>query len=216
MSMLRIELVTTDGVFSLDGEDFDVTNNVWLVGDEDEVVVIDAAHHSEPILDAVGGRKLVTIACTHGHNDHINAAQAVAVATDAPVLLHPEDRMLWDVVYPDWSPAADLADGGSVAVGGGRMSVLHTPGHSPGCCCFLLEGRFIGQAHDNVFSGDTLFCGGPGATGRSFSDPDLILRSIQRRLLTLPASTVVHTGHGDSTTVGAEAPLIEELLASLP
>lgn len=216
MSMLRIELVTTDGVFSLDGEDFDVTNNVWLVGDENEVVVIDAAHHSGPILDVVGGRKLVTIACTHGHNDHINAAQAVAVATDAPVLLHPEDRMLWDVVYPDWSPAADLADGGSVAVGGGRMSVLHTPGHSPGCCCFLLEGRFIGQPHDTVFSGDTLFCGGPGATGRSFSDPDLILRSIQRRLLTLPASTVVHTGHGDSTTVGAEAPLIEELLASRP
>ena len=213
MGMLRIELITTEGIFSLDGEDFDVTNNVWMVGNDEEVLVIDAAHQPAPILEAIGGRRLVAIACTHGHNDHINAASAVAQVGDAPVLLHPDDRMLWDVVYPDWAPAADLVDGGSVRVGGVDLAVMHTPGHSPGCCCFLVEGGHLGAAHDTLFSGDTLFCGGPGATGRSFSDPDLILRSIQTRLLSLPGSTVVHTGHGDSTTIGAEAPLIEELLA---
>ena len=76
--------------------------------------------------------------------------------------------------------------------------MLHTPGHSPGCCCFH------DAEHGVVFSGDTLFCGGPGATGRSFSDEPTILRSIRDTLLALPDDTVVHTGHGESTTIGAE------------
>jgi len=201
-----IELVTTDGVFRLDGGEWDVTNNIWLVGDDREVVVIDAAHDAAPIVDAISGRRVAAIALTHGHNDHINAAVALQDAVDAPVLLHPDDRMLWREVYPDQDPDLDLHDGGTLRGGGAELGVLHTPGHSPGGCCFVLE------SGGHVFSGDTLFCGGPGATGRSFSDFPTIIESIRARLLTLPRETVVHTGHGESTTIGREAPDLEEWL----
>ena len=201
-----IELVTTDGVFRLDGGEWEVTNNIWLVGDDREVLVIDAAHDAAPIVRAVNGRKVTGIALTHGHNDHINAATALQEAVDAPILLHPADRMLWHEVYADREPDADLDDGGVLRAGDAELGVVHTPGHSPGGCCFVLA------AGGHVFSGDTLFCGGPGATGRSHSDFPTIIESIRRRLLTLPPETVVHTGHGDATTIGAEAPDLEEWL----
>jgi glyoxylase-like metal-dependent hydrolase (beta-lactamase superfamily II) len=193
-----IELVTTSGIFALDGGEWEVTNNIWLVGDDREVVVIDAAHDAAPIVQAVNGRRVTAIALTHGHNDHINAAAALQDAVDAPILLHPDDLMLWHVVYPDREPDAELADRQVLRVAGTELGVLHTPGHAPGCCCFQLAASGV------VFTGDTLFCGGPGATGRSFSDYDTIVRSIRERLFTLPDETVVHTGHGDSTTIGAE------------
>ncbi len=201
-----IELVTTDGVFRLDGGEWDVTNNIWIVGDDREVLVIDAAHDATPIVDAVRGRRVAAIALTHGHNDHINAAVALQDAVDAPILLHPADQMFWHDLYPDRAPDRELAEGDALRAGGAELGVLHTPGHSPGGCCFVLGDG------GHVFSGDTLFCGGPGATGRSHSDQPTILASIRSRLLTLPPDTVVHTGHGESTTVGAEAPLIAELL----
>ena len=206
-----IELVTTDGIFALDGGEWEVTNNVWLVGDDREVVVVDAAHDAGAIAEAVHGRRVAAIALTHGHNDHINAAAALAEAVDAPVWLHPDDRMLWDVVHPGRAPDRDLADGTVLRAGGAELRALHTPGHSPGCVCLHAPGAGDGGA-DVVFSGDTLFCGGPGATGRSHSDFPTIVESIRRRLLTLPPETVVHTGHGESTTVGAEAPHLQEWL----
>lgn len=194
----RVDRVVTNGVFSLDGEDFDVDNNIWLVGDDDEVLVVDAAHQAGPIIDGVDGRRVVAVLCTHGHNDHINVAVEVAEAVGAPIWLHPADTMLWEVVNPDRPVDAALADGQEIAVGGTTLRVLHTPGHSPGGCC-------LHDADGGVlFSGDTLFNGGPGATGRSFSSKPTILHSIAKRLLTLPADTVVHTGHGDDTTIGAE------------
>lgn len=195
---MAIELITTDGLFTLDGGTWDVTNNIWLVGDDREVIVIDAAHDADAIVAAVHGRTVRAIVLTHGHNDHINAAVPLRDAVDAPILLHPSDRMLWDAVWPGESPDRDLAAGSALTVGGHLLGVLHTPGHSPGCCC-LLEADA-----GTVFSGDTLFCGGPGATGRSYSDEATILRSICDVLLALPDETVVHTGHGDSTTIGAE------------
>jgi glyoxylase-like metal-dependent hydrolase (beta-lactamase superfamily II) len=196
---MTIELVTTDGIFRLDGGEWEVTNNIWLVGDDREVVVIDAAHDHGPIVEAVAGRSVAAIALTHGHNDHINAAVALQEAVDAPILLHPADLMLWHEVYPDRRPDRELADRDVLRAGGAELGIVHTPGHSPGGCCFHLA------ADGHVFSGDTLFCGGPGATGRSYSDHDTIVASIRARLLTLPPETVVHTGHGESTTIGAEA-----------
>ena len=206
---LQVERVVTSGTFSIDGEDFDVDNNIWLVGDADEVLVIDAAHEAAPIVDAVAGRRVVALLCTHGHNDHINVAVEVADAVGAPIWLHPDDTMLWEVVNPDRPVDVALADGQEVSVAGSSLRVLHTPGHSPGGCC-------LHDAEAGVlFSGDTLFNGGPGATGRSFSSKPTILHSIAKRLLTLPPETVVHTGHGDDTTIGAEADGVKAQLADL-
>ena len=198
MSTARIDKVVVPGVFSLDGQDFDVENNVWLVGDDEEVLVIDAPHDAAPIVAAIGGRNVAGIVLTHGHNDHITAAVALREATGAPVWFHPEDRMLWDVVHPDTTPDQDLADGTRFSVAGTTLIALHTPGHSPGSTC--LHAPDLGT----VFTGDTLFCGGPGATGRSYSDHPTIVRSIRERLFALPGDTVVRTGHGDDTTIDAE------------
>lgn len=196
---IRVEKVVTSGVFTLDGGSWDVDNNVWLVGDDDEVLVIDAAHDAEAIGRAVGDRRLVAIVCTHAHNDHVNVAPQLSRAFDgAPILLHPDDTTLWEQTHPDREPDRPLADGEIVTVAGASLRVLHTPGHAPGAVCLYEPQLGI------VFTGDTLFEGGPGATGRSFSSRDLIVASIRRTLFALPPETVVHTGHGPDTSIGAE------------
>lgn len=200
----RVEKVVTSGQFVLDGGSWDVDNNVWLYGDEDEVVVIDAAHDALAIAHAVGGRPVKAILCTHAHNDHVNAALDLAREVDAPVLLHPDDRVLWDQTH-DRAPDGDLKDGEVITVAGASLTVRHTPGHAPGAVCFVGDGL--------VFSGDTLFAGGPGATGRSYSDFPTILDSIRTTLLDLPPDAVVHTGHGDDTTIGAEASSYDDWVA---
>ncbi|GAA0992214.1 MBL fold metallo-hydrolase [Subtercola frigoramans] len=203
----RIEHLVTSGTFSLDGGTWDVDNNVWIVGDDAECVVIDAAHDAAAILAAVGDRALRAILLTHAHDDHIDAVAALQAATGAPAYLNDGDRMLWDAVYPEKGPDAGLDDDQVIRIAGTELHVLRTPGHSPGAVCFYAPDL------GTVFSGDTLFSGGPGATGRSYSDFPTIIRSITARLLTLPAETVVRTGHGDSTTVGQEAPSLDEWIA---
>lgn len=200
---MRIDRVVTSGVFALDGGEWDVDNNIWIFGDDSECYVIDAAHDAQPIIKAVDGRKVKGIICSHAHNDHITVAPELSEKLDAPIFCHPGDKMLWDETHPDVIPH-DLADGQKFEISGTELGVINTPGHSPGSCSFYLPEAKV------LFSGDTLFAGGPGATGRSFSDFDTIIESIRGSLLTLPADTEVYTGHGDATEIGEEAPHLEE------
>lgn len=201
-----IERVVTSGTFSLDGGTWDVDNNVWLIGDDREVLVVDAAHDADVIAAAVGDRRVVGIVSTHAHNDHVNAAPALSTQLGGtPVLLHPEEHVLWRLAHPDTPPpASELADGDVLRIAGTALQVLHTPGHSPGSCCLYAPDLKV------LFSGDTLFQGGPGATGRSYSDHDQIIISIRTKLLALPDDTEVLPGHGDSTTVDTEAKHVSE------
>ena len=196
----RVDHAVVSGTFSLDGEVHEVDNNVWVIGDDEECVVIDAPHDVDAIMAVVAGRRVKAILCTHAHDDHVRVAPELRVATGAPILLHPDDQPLWELTHPDELWDVDIEDGQSIKVGGAALTILHTPGHAPGAVCIYV--------HDLgcVFSGDTLFEGGPGATGRSFSDADLIKDSIRAQLRSLPDETVVHTGHGDDTTLGAERP----------
>ena len=194
----RVDRGTTSGTFSLDGETHDVENNVWVVGDDTECVVIDAPHDVDGILAVVGDRRVKAILCTHAHDDHVRVAPALRERVQAPIFLHPDDRPLWELTHTGELWDVDLAEGDAIEVAGTTLRVLHTPGHAPGGVCFYAEDLGC------VFTGDTLFSGGPGATGRSFSDRDVLVGSIEEKLFALPGDTVVHTGHGGDTTVARE------------
>ena len=202
----HIDQTITSGQFCLDGGSWDVDNNVWVVGDDSECVVIDAPHDADVISDVIGDRRLVAVLCTHAHNDHIEAAQVLADRYQTTVRLHPADEVLWRQTYPDFD-FEPLEDGEMIPVAGVEVTVIHTPGHSPGAVCYWVSELGV------LFSGDTLFRGGPGATGRSYSDFDTIIESLQESILTLPEETVVHTGHGEDTTIGAEAPSLPDWIA---
>lgn len=205
---VRVENRVTSGTFSLDGETFDVDNNVWVVGDDAECLIIDPAHDVDAVVDAVAGRRVLAILLTHGHDDHIRYARDVASRLGAEIFLNGEDSMLWDQVFDAPFDRA-ITDGQMFRVGGVTLSAIHTPGHSPGSTCFYAPD--LGE-HGVVFSGDTLFNGGPGATGRSFSSFETIIGSITEKLFPLPEGTVVLTGHGDATSIGAEKPHLQEWL----
>ena len=195
---LRVDHAVVSGTFSLDGETHEVDNNIWVIGNDEECLVIDAPHDVDAILDVVAGRKIKAIVLTHAHDDHSRMAPALRERVGAPVLLHPDDKPLWELTHPDLLWDVDLSDGQSLKVAGASVKVLHTPGHAPGAVCLYVHDLGV------VFTGDTLFQGGPGATGRSFSDADVIVASIREKLFALPPETVVHTGHGESTTIAKE------------
>lgn len=196
---LRLDHAVTSGTFSLDGQTFDVDNNVWVLGDESECVVVDPAHDLDAVAALVGDRTVTAVVLTHAHDDHCREALLAGERFGAPVALHPADEPVWQLTHAGRRWDTDLADGDVLTVAGEQVHVLHTPGHSPGSVCLHVP------ALGTVLTGDTLFQGGPGATGRSFSDRPTIEASIRARLFALPDDTVVRTGHGDSTTVGAEA-----------
>ena len=204
--MVAIDRVVTHGTFELDGGSWEVDNNIWLVGDDSDVVVFDAAHDAAPIVEAVGGRHVVAVVCTHGHNDHVTVAPELGKTLDAPVLLHPADEVLWRMTHPDKNFA--LFPRARHSKSPAPSCARCTPRATPPDRCAGTHPTWV-----SVFSGDTLFSGGPGATGRSFSDFPTILQSISDQLGTLPADTVVYTGHGDTTNIGDEIVHYDEWVA---
>jgi glyoxylase-like metal-dependent hydrolase (beta-lactamase superfamily II) len=197
---VRVDHATTSGTFSLDGETFDVENNIWVLGDDAECIVIDAPHSVDAIMDVVGDRTEKAILLTH--DDHARTAPALRERASAPIHPHSDDWPLWDLAHDESFWDHDLFDGQVFEVASSSLRVLHTPGHAPGAVCFYAPDLPC------VFTGDTLFNGGPGATGRSYSDQATLETSIRRKLFELPGETIVHTGHGDDTTIGDERALM--------
>jgi glyoxylase-like metal-dependent hydrolase (beta-lactamase superfamily II) len=185
-------------MLTVDGAAHDVENNTWIVGDDDEVIVIDPAHDAAAVFDAVGEREVLAVIATHGHADHIASALEVAARDEAPVALHPGDRSAWRDAHSDEQPEIEMEEGGVFEVAGVRLEILDTPGHSPGSVCLYCEDL------DVVFSGDTLLKGRPGPHGGGYPDFTGQLNSIGENLLTLPGDTRVLPGHGDETTVAEE------------
>lgn len=166
-------------------------NNAYVIADRraGECVIVDAPAGGEAVLEGVAGARVKAIVMTHRHGDHWAAVDALKQATGAPVLCHPDDADR----YRD-KVDGELVDGQEIAVGAARIRVLHTPGHTPGSVCLLVDGHLI--------SGDTLFPGGPGRS----DSPEALrqeIASIVEKLLPLPDETRVHPGHGDGTTIGA-------------
>ena len=142
----RVDHAVVSGTFSLDGETHDVDNNVWVIGDDEQCIVIDAPHDVDAIMQVVAGRAVKAIVCTHAHDDHVRVAPALRVATGAPILLHPDDRPLWELTHGGDEEGAelwdvDLSDGMTLTIGGAAVTVLHTPGHAPGAVCLYVHDR---------------------------------------------------------------------------
>lgn len=177
-------------------------NNAYLICDPSSstALLIDAANDAHRILTEVEGLDLVAIATTHGHGDHWQALVQVRATTSAPALLHPADRSL-----VPWSPDGELVDGEAIRVGALEVRVLSTPGHTEGSTCLVLG--------DHLFTGDTLFPGGPGNTFGNGAAFQTIMRSLRERLFVLPDDVWVYPGHGDDTTLGRERPALDEWAA---
>ena len=215
MAAVSIERIITSGFIGAARPGFPaggiaLENNVWLVGDEERVLIIDAAHDADAIVAAVGDREVLGLLLTHGHEDHVNAAVQVAQALDTHIYLHPADLFLWHETHGEALPDFELAHGATFQVGDIELATRHTPGHTPGSVCF------VAPALDTVFSGDTLFQGGPGATRWEYSSFPGIVESIRTQLFTLPTELTVQPGHGDHTTIGIEQPALEAWLSQRP
>ena len=188
--------------------------NCSIIADEGtrEAVVVDPGDEGERIGRALARSGLTAVALvhTHGHFDHIGGTAELAGLTGAAIRLHPADRFHYDALPeqaalfglsadPPVPPGAPLADGEVIRFGTSSLRAIHTPGHTPGSTCFLLEGdRAV------LFSGDTLFRRSIGRTDLWGGDTTAILASIHGRLFTLPGSTPVVCGHGPGTTIEEE------------
>jgi len=169
--------------------------NAWIIGDDEEVIVIDPGRDPAGVLAAVGDREVVAVICTHGHPDHVAAALEVAAADEAPVALHPRDRLLWRDAYPQDDAEIEMADGGIFEIADVQLEVIHAPGHTPGSVCLYCEDL------DAVFTGHALTAGGPVLHDGEFPDFARQLTAIGEYLLALPGRTRVLPGDGEETTI---------------
>ncbi|MBT8212170.1 MAG: MBL fold metallo-hydrolase [Acidimicrobiia bacterium] len=173
-------------------------NNAYVACDTStgRGVLIDAPAAPDELLRLVDGIEIDSVLITHGHWDHIGAVE-VATDLNVPLRIHEADAGSLQV------PLTPLLDGNVIDLGSVAVIAVHTPGHTPGSTCFVLDGAPI------VFTGDTLFPGGPGRTTspEQFAE---VMRSLDQRLFTLPDETMILPGHGLGTTIGEERPDVEE------
>jgi glyoxylase-like metal-dependent hydrolase (beta-lactamase superfamily II) len=199
----RIERVWSPRVDDPVAADDDVNEpsetNAWLIGDDEEVIVIDPGEDSVSVLDRVGDREILAVICTHGHASHVAAAVEVAVRDEAPVALHRADRLLWRTAHGGADPEIEMADGGRFDVADAQLVVIHTAGHTPGSVSIYCEDLGV------VFTGDALAANGPVPHEGVFADFPGQLTAIGERLLDLPARTRVLPGHGEESTIGDAA-----------
>jgi len=169
--------------------------NAWVIGDDEEVIVVDPGTDARAVFDAAGEREILAVICTHGHAAHVGAALEVAGRDESPVALHPRDRLFWREVHGDQLPEIEMEEGGAFEVADVTLEVLHTPGHSPGSVSIYCEDLGV------VFSGDALSADGPCPHDGGFPDFAGQLSSIGAELLTLPGETRVLPGHGEESTI---------------
>jgi glyoxylase-like metal-dependent hydrolase (beta-lactamase superfamily II) len=184
--------------------------NVWVIGDDDEVIVVDPGRDAQVVLDAVGDREIIAVICTHGHADHVQAALEVAERDEALVALHPKDRLIWSEVHDDSLPDIDMEEGGAFEVAGVALEVLNTPGHTPGSVSIYCEDMGV------VFSGDALSADGPCPHDGAFPDFAGQLSAIGAELLPLPATTRVLPGHGEESTIAQAESRFDSWFAARP
>ncbi|MFI0483798.1 MBL fold metallo-hydrolase [Actinomadura sp. 9N215] len=216
----RIEQVVTSGKLTLDDTEYDVENNTYIVGDDDEVIVIDPAYDAEAILSEIGEREVMAVLLTDGNEHHLNAVLEVAAAGEddeenwAPIALHRADRLLWRDYFGRLAkeeededdakalralePDIWLEDGGIFEIADAQLEIVHTPGHTPGSVCVISEQL------GSLFSGDTLHRGRPGSVGGVYEDLRNQLNSIGALLTPLPKDLQVLPAQGEETTVGEE------------
>jgi glyoxylase-like metal-dependent hydrolase (beta-lactamase superfamily II) len=186
------------------------TANSWIVGDDEEVIVIDPGEDAAAVLDVVGEREVAAVICTHGHATHVAAAVEVAERDEAPVALHPKDRALWSDEHPDDDPEIEMEDGGIFEIAGASLEVLLAPGHTPGSVCLYSEDL------DAIFVGDALSAAGPVAHDGEFPDFPRQLSAIGEHLLTLPGQTRVLPGHGKELTIATAEKRFDRWVAAGP
>ena len=179
-------------------------NNVFVLRcrETGDAILIDAANEHEQLLQMCARLGVRRVLETHGHWDHIQAVPAIREAGYEVAVMSQDAQMLKDVGYDVF-----IDDGDVIEVGRLRLHAIHNPGHTPGSVSFRVEGAPL------LFTGDTLFPGGPGNTKSTEGDFDDIIQSLDNRLFTLPAETIVMPGHGVSTTIGAERPHLKEWAA---
>jgi len=184
--------------------------NTWLVGDDEEVIVVDPGRDTEAVLAATAGREILAVICTHGHPAHVAAAPEVAARDDAPVALHPRDLLAWREAHRDSQPEIEMEEGGVFEVADVALEVIHTPGHSPGSVSLYCEELGV------VFSGDALLAEGPAPHEHEFPDFAGQLSAIGEELLALPEETRVLPGHGEELTVAAAGKRFDSWVAAGP
>jgi glyoxylase-like metal-dependent hydrolase (beta-lactamase superfamily II) len=171
--------------------------NTWIIGDDDEVIIIDPGESADAVMPVVGKREVLAVICTHGHPRHIGAAFEVARRDDAPVALHSADRLAWRDAHLGAEPDIEMENGGIFEVADATLEVIHAPGHSPGSVCLYCEELGV------LFAGDVVAGQGPVAHNGNFEDFARQVSAIGANVLTLDGQTRILAGHGEETTVAA-------------